>query len=77
MKLVADWKSVHKYLSAQMIAVVAIANEAWQNIAVFQQYIDATIMHYISLGLLALGFVGRYIDQSGQSHVADRKIDSD
>lgn len=73
MKLVRDWKTVHRYISAQMLFLCAVANEAWQNIASFQQYIDATTMHYISLTLLALGFVGRYIDQSGVAHVDNGK----
>lgn len=64
MKLVNDWKSVHKHLSTICMTVYMAALMTYKDlpesiIAVLPQ----NMLQYIGYALLTLGIVAKYIDQ--------------
>lgn len=66
MKLVDNWKRAHRMISVQLMAGAAAINAAWP--AVPQDLKDAlphSIVHWVSIILLACAVGGRLIDQGG------------
>lgn len=66
MKLIDEWKKVHTFFSVQAMVVVAAIQATWPAIPEdLKAHIPSFLVNGISITLLALGVVGRVIDQGG------------
>lgn len=64
MKLVDDWRTVHKKVGQLLTGTVVAFNGAWHFIAAFQSYIDTRILSDISIAMLILAFISHYFEPS-------------
>lgn len=64
MKLISNWRKAYKMLSVQAMAFATAIQGAW---AVLPEEMKATVppqaVHWITMGLLVLGIVGRLVSQ--------------
>ena len=65
MKLVDDWKKSYKWLSIHCMALATAVQGAWIYIPDdMRQSIPSSLVTGVTIGLLALGIIGRYINQT-------------
>lgn len=65
MKLVDDWKSAYKWFSVNCMAVAAAIQGAWVYIPEdLRQNVPHGFVTGITIGLLALGIIGRLVQQT-------------
>ena len=60
-QLATDWKKIHNAIGHACVAITIAANAAWQDVAVFQQYISA---HWLAVGsgvLVVVAFLAHTI----------------
>jgi hypothetical protein len=62
--LVDDWKEVHKWWSARLMAILAIAPVVYENIGFLQDFIPTASFHWLMGGLGAAALASRLIKQS-------------
>lgn len=64
LKLVSDWKSVHKHISfgcmSLFIGLCEVYNHLPQN---FQNSFSPNELRYGAMALISLGIIGKYINQ--------------
>lgn len=66
MKLVDDWKRMHKWVSVQCMAVSSSLLAIWPSIPEdLKGKLPEHLVMYVSVALLVLGILGRVIDQGG------------
>ena len=64
MILINNWKSLYKAFSVQAMVLSGVVLSAWEVLpADLKSSIPQDWLHYIAIGLLLLGIVGRAIDQ--------------
>lgn len=59
LKLIADWKKAHQYLTVQLAALMAMITTAWEYIPAVQQYLDPAWVKWFALAMI----VARVIKQ--------------
>lgn len=65
MKLVENAKQAWKWLSVQMMFLAGAVQSAWEMApADLKSSLDATTVYYITISLLILGMLGRFIKQT-------------
>ena len=65
MKLIDNWQQAWKMFSVQAMAAGVAVQGAYVALPdSFQQVIPHEWMHYISIGLLVAGVIGRLVDQT-------------
>ena len=65
MKLVSDWRDSWRWLSMQAMGWALVVQGAWQMIdADMRSSLPEWLVQALTIGLLALGIVGRLVDQS-------------
>lgn len=64
MKLIDNWNKAHRMLSVQAMALAAAIQGAWPSIPEdLKASIPPGVVHWVSLGLLVAGIVGRLVQQ--------------
>jgi hypothetical protein len=63
-KLVEDWKQLHRWLSVQMAAFLGAITIAYDNLAVLQQALEASLFHKIQAAIAIAVVAARVIQQS-------------
>jgi hypothetical protein len=64
MKLVDNWKRMHRAFSVQAMAAAAAIQGAWPTIPDdLKAALPHGIVHWVSIALLVAGIVGRLVDQ--------------
>jgi hypothetical protein len=66
MKLVENWRRMHRAFSVQAMALAAAIQGTWPMIPEdLKAALPTSIVHWVSVALLAAGIVGRLVDQGG------------
>lgn len=64
MKLVYNWRKAYKMLSIQAMAFATAIQGAWVFVPEdMKATIPASIVQWVTMGLLAFGIIGRLVDQ--------------
>lgn len=64
MKLVENWRRMHRAFSVQAMALAAAIQGAWPSIPEdLKAHLPSGIVHWVSLALLVAGILGRLVDQ--------------
>lgn len=67
MKLIANWKSMHRAFSVQAMALAAAIQGVWPTIPEdLKAALPHNLVHWVSIALLAAGILGRLIDQGAE-----------
>ena len=66
MRLVDDWKKVHKWLSTWLVGAAATMLQLYEMLPQFQANVPPKVFHHLMTALVILIIVGRLIKQ-GQS----------
>lgn len=64
MKLIDNWKRAHRMLSIQAMTLAAAIQGAWPAMPEdLKTALPPHLVHWVSIGLLVAGIVGRLLDQ--------------
>jgi hypothetical protein len=64
MKLIDEWRAAHKMVSVQAMSAALAVQGAWAQIPPdMKSSIPPQVVTYLTLGLIVLGIVGRFIKQ--------------
>lgn len=64
MKLVPNWQRAHRFISVQLMALVAGIQGIWPNIpADLKSALPAGVVNWVSIALLVAAVAARLIDQ--------------
>lgn len=64
MKLVDNWRRLHRTFSVQAMALAAAIQGVWPTIPDdLKAHLPNGLVHWVSVGLLAAGILGRMVDQ--------------
>lgn len=66
MKLIPNWKRAHRFISVQLMALVAGIQGIWPQIpADLKSALPAGVVYWVSIALLIAAVAARLIDQGG------------
>ena len=68
MKLVADWKDAWKWISVNCMVIATAIQGAWVYVPEdMRTSLPPNLVHFLTIGLLAVGVAGRLIKQGGDT----------
>lgn len=64
MRLVENWRRLHRAFSVQAMALAAAIQGAWPSVPDdLKQVLPHNLVHWVSIALLVAGIAGRMVDQ--------------